>query len=129
MTSSSRSCVRTGLTALAPCLALVAGVASGGPAQQPDSQGVLRSARDAQAEFERIRRNNLPTELGARPDRCDEYIGRFCFWDDDDGKESSSPPAPPEAEPITRARERLVQALDSAAARLPGDGWIAGQHV
>jgi len=96
-------------------------------AQLPDSQHILRSARAAQADFESIRRHNLPKEPGHGAADCDERIGRFCYWYDDDD-ETPRPP-PPESEAITRARDRLLGTLDSAALALPGDDWIAGQRV
>src|SRR5439155_1438676 len=81
--------------------------------QQRDSQHVLRSAREAQAEFESVRRHNLPTQFGAGGTDCDERIGRFCFWYDDGAASPGSPP--PEPERIGRARDRLVARLDTAA--------------
>src|SRR6266545_4338972 len=38
-------------------------------------------------------------------------------------------PAPEEPRRIGEARDRVVHQLDSAAALLPGDEWIAGQRV
>src|SRR3989449_6194768 len=112
-------------------LALAAGLVVPGraalPVQQRDSQHVLRSAREAQAEFESIRRHNLPTQFGGGGYDCDERIGRFCFWYDDSPASPGSPP--PEPERIGRARDRLLATLDTAAAALPGDEWIAGQRV
>ena len=96
-------------------------------AQLPDSQHILRSARAAQAGFESIRRHNLRKEPGHGAADCDERIGRFCYWYDDDD-ETPRPP-PPESEAITRARDRLLATLDSAALALPGAEWIAGQRV
>ncbi|MGH7530246.1 MAG: hypothetical protein ACREMN_07665 [Gemmatimonadales bacterium] len=96
-------------------------------AQQPDSATVLRRARDAQSRFEFTRRQNLPFGgSGSHP--CDAYIGRFCYWHE---PPDDRPPAPPPEEPeaIRRARARLLAALDSVAAVLPGDAWIAGQRV
>src|SRR5213082_2533913 len=92
-------------------------------AQLPDSQHILRSARSAQADFESIRRHNLPTAFGHASGPCDERIGRFCFWFGDD--DTASPAAEPAR--IVEARDRLIRRLDSAAALMPGDEWIAGQ--
>ena len=108
--------------------ALVGQLASWGrapAAQLPDSQHILRSARAAQADFESIRRHNLPTAFGHGGGPCDERIGRFCFWFGDD--DTLSPP--PEPARIAQARDRLIHRLDSAAVLLPGDEWIAGQRV
>ena len=96
-------------------------------AQLPDSQHILRSARAAQADFESIRRHNLPKEFRHGGSDCDERIGRFCYWYD--GDDVTLRPSPAESEQITRARDRLLSALDTAAAALPGDEWIAGQRV
>jgi hypothetical protein len=90
-----------------------------------DSQAVLRAARGAQTGFERERRMHLPTarDRGGR-DTCDARIGRFCYWYD--GGDDSTPREPAT---IERARERLLAALEHAAALLPEDDWIAGQRV
>ncbi|MGH7567816.1 MAG: hypothetical protein ACREL9_02435 [Gemmatimonadales bacterium] len=89
---------------------------------------MLRSARAAQAAFERARRANLPLSWGRSGGsaRCDERIGRFCFWHDDGEATGDPPPEPPR---IGQARARLIRTLDSTATLLPGDGWIAGQRV
>lgn len=89
-----------------------------------DSQRVLRDARGAQAAFERTRRANLPVTSGATSGRCDVRVGRFCYWWDDGEWEG-----PPEPAKTKAARARLLERLGAAAARLPGDGWIAGQRV
>src|SRR2546426_1894117 len=68
--------------ALGLCAAL-ATQATAAPAQLPDSQRILRSARAAQAGFEFTRRHNLPTDFGHGRAACDEQIGRFCYWYDD----------------------------------------------
>ena len=96
-------------------------------AQLPDSQHILRSARAAQADFESIRRHNLPKEPGHGGADCDVQIGRFCYWYDDDAEPQRPPPL--ESEAITRARDRLLATLDTAALALPGDEWLAGQRV
>jgi len=92
-----------------------------------DSQAVLRRAQRAQADFEWSRWAQLPTGRG-RSSSCHDLsairIGRFCYTDD-----GSPPNLPPEPAAIGMARRRLLQVLDSAAAALPGDRWIAGQRV
>src|SRR5881628_303284 len=128
---TSQRLAAIGTRAPAIFLALAGQIAPEGQAraavQQRDSQHVLRSAREAQAEFESVRRHNLPTQFGAGGTDCDERIGRFCFWYDDGAASPGSPP--PEPERIGRARDRLVARLDTAAAAVPGDDWIAGQRV
>ncbi len=93
----------------------------------PDSQQTLSAAKSAQRRFERTRRRHLPwTHPGSGP--CDIRIGRFCLsdmdWsDEDDWFDPEENPA------IGAARTKLIALLDSAAAAIPGDGWIAGQRV
>ncbi len=96
-----------------------------GQQQPPDSQEVLDDARSAQGRFERVRRQHLPPTVGGLGSSCDERVGRFCFWHDDD------PPWQPDPEDprVTQARDRLLRELDSAAALLPADEWITGQRV
>lgn len=80
-------------------------------------------ARMLQGEFERFRRMNLPSYRGGRPGSCDERVGRFCYWYDE-----NSPPAPEPAF-IAERRRDLARALDSLGARVPSDIWILGQRV
>jgi len=89
-----------------------------------DSQAVARAARRAQAEFEGQRRALAPRAAPRSDGSCDELIGRFCYWHDGEGNDP-----PPEPAPVGAARNRLVERLDSAAARIPGDVWVAGQRV
>jgi hypothetical protein len=90
----------------------------------PDSVRVARRAHSAQSAFETFRRNRLPTSPRTSGP-CDVHVGRYCYWrgDDDDAQ------PPPESEAVRRERDGLIALLDSAAHQLPGDGWIAGQHV
>lgn len=90
-----------------------------------DSQRVARSARRAQADFERLRRGRLPQVDEGGSDRCDERIGLWCYWYDGDIERRY----PDEPESIKRARDDLLGALTRAADSLPGDGWINGQRV
>lgn len=89
-----------------------------------DSARVARAARDAQRDFEWHRRANLPWAGGGSGGRCDAHVGRFCYWHG-----VTPDTAPPERPTIARARLRMLAQLDSAASRIPGDGWIAGQRV
>ncbi|HEX5386206.1 MAG TPA: hypothetical protein VFW66_05885 [Gemmatimonadales bacterium] len=90
-----------------------------------DSVRSRDAARRAQRDFERARLANLPRPPDDDlPADCDARIGRFCYW--------YLPPfgdPPPEPAAIHAARARLLDALGAAAAKLPGDGWIAGQRV
>ena len=92
---------------------------------QSDSDAALRSVQLAQQAFESKRGFLAPRTLGSSHGGvCDERIGRFCYWYDGD-----APPPPPEPDEIKHARRHLLDLLDSAAALLPGDWWIAGQRV
>ncbi|HSA57176.1 MAG TPA: hypothetical protein VLE53_15800 [Gemmatimonadaceae bacterium] len=85
----------------------------------------LRELRAQQEEFESFRRQRLPHWGGSMsPDRCDETIGRFCYW-----YEEGDPDPPPEPRAIRDARERLIARLDSAGSAHPHDRWISGQRV
>jgi len=98
--------------------------APAGPATYGDSLELSREVRKAQRGFERIRRANLPTELGGARAGCDERVGRYCYWYD-----PRTDTAPAESQVIVQARERLLRRLATAAVRLRGDGWISGQQV
>lgn len=91
-----------------------------------DSAAVHRAAVSAQAAFERTRRAQLPLSawLRAGGSRCEERIGRFCYW-----YGAEDPPPPPEPPATRRAREELLDTLAAMSRQLPGDGWITGQRV
>jgi hypothetical protein len=89
-----------------------------------DTRDLLRRAHQAQRDFERTRRANLPAELGPAPHPCDERIGRYCYWYD-----PSPDSAPPEPDMVRQAREHLLHQLAWLAEQLPGNGWIIGQLV
>jgi len=93
---------------------------------QPDSLEVLRTARLAQAHFEEVRLQHLPwSRDGSTAERCDEVVGRFCFWHDED--ESWQPV--PEAAAILTARSQMVQTLRRLHGLAPREPWVAGQLV
>jgi len=87
-----------------------------------DSVVVAREARRAQRAFENDRRTHLALDIDNGRGSCDATIGRFCYW-----YRPSEPP--PEPDEIGQARMLLLVRLDEAAARWPGDDWIAGQRV
>lgn len=124
-----RFAVVAGSILLVPSLARAQRVAAGqpAPAEGQDSATVLGRARTAQASFERFRFQRLPRTHARGPyGKCDETIGRFCFWFSDDQDGDEPPPEPPA---IAERRRVLVDSFAHAAAALPGDGWIAGQRV
>ena len=96
-----------------------------GPGVSPaDSVHLVRDVQSTQRSFESFRRMRLPLrERSFGP--CDVRIGRYCYWRGDDDDD----PMPEEAPAIRARRAELIRALDSAAAVLEGDAWIAGQLV
>ncbi len=89
-----------------------------------DSVAVLQQVRQAQQEFEQLRRANLPRDPDDGRGPCDVKIGRFCYWY-----------APPREEPlpdpprVDEARAGLLDVLADAARASPREPWIAGQRV
>ena len=78
----------------------------------------------AQARFETFRRANLPFSRGRGSNECQEQVGRFCYWYDEEGGD-----APPEQGPVSAQRLQLINLLDSLARVNPAENWIAGQRV
>ena len=94
-------------------------------AASPDSAEILRTARLAQARFENVRLERLPTSRGGeRGGRCDETVGRFCFWHDEDSWQPAA-----EARSIRDARLELIRTLGRLQGLSPRDPWITGQLV
>ena len=58
------------------------------------------------------------------PDRCDERVGRFCYWYEED-----SPDPPTEPDQIREARDRLIEQIDSTGREFPNDRWVSGQRI
>ncbi|HET7230242.1 MAG TPA: hypothetical protein VFJ16_09580 [Longimicrobium sp.] len=97
------------------------------PVPRADSVRALRSARSAQAAFERVRFQHLDwTDDSGGGWSCDERIGRFCIWHNDTEEDWR---APPDHRDVAIARDTLIAALSRAAALTPGDAWVAGQRV
>jgi hypothetical protein len=111
-------------TLLAPDRSLAWAQSSAQPAAGLDSRDLLRRAHHAQRDFERTRRAHLPAELGAASNRCDERIGRYCYWYD-----PSPATARPESDIVRQAREHLLGKLAALSEQLPGNAWITGQLV
>jgi hypothetical protein len=80
-------------------------------------------ARAEQSQFERFRRNNLPTAKSSPPSDCEEVVGRFCYWYDEKDI------LPKEPQIIANRREQLVAMFDTLARTDPEDRWITGQRV
>src|SRR5256885_11716360 len=106
-----------GRTIMALLTVLLQILARGSPQAAPDSVGVLKSARRAQAAFESTRQLSLPERPGGWSGICGQRIGRICYWYEGDDNDS----APPEPTRIREARARLLAALEEAGAALPGD--------
>lgn len=102
----------------------------------PDPEETLDRARSAQARFERVRRRHFPRTWTGPPRRCDEIVGRYCLWHDDEDWI-----APAEEPKVGEARRELLRRLEELARRLPAEpgaareedlsphAWIAGQRV
>lgn len=84
----------------------------------------LERARMAQAAFERFRVTNLPPFRGGRSgNNCDERVGNWCYWYDENTKPALEP------QPIAQRRLQLTRFLDSLAVLDPDEPWILGQRV
>lgn len=95
------------------------------PATPPNASTSIETLRAAQEGFETFRRRNAPVfSVRTGPDRCDEQVGRFCYWYEEDGPEPPGEPAR-----LIETRERLIAQLDSIGRLYPNDRWISGQRV
>src|SRR5512134_1569063 len=95
------------------------------PVTPPAVTTSIEALRAAQEGFETFRRRNAPVfTVRSGPDRCDEQVGRFCYWYEED-----SPEPPNESERITEARNRLIEQIDSIGRLWPNDRWVSGQRV
>lgn len=112
------------LLAAAILLGTPAGTAAQIVLSAPDTTENPRAAGErAQARFETFRRANLPAFRGGSSRECQERVGRFCYWYDEDSD------AAEESGTVTAARLQLVRTLDSLGRVNPADSWIAGQRV
>ena len=83
-------------------------------------------AQQAQEEFERFRRGNLPLYRGKSFSgrNCPEPVGlNWCYWYDEEYVMPAELPA------VAARREQLLRVLDSLGVANPGDNWISGQVV
>lgn len=90
---------------------------------EPGDTPAERRGVAAQASFERDRRFRLPA-TGGGGGRCDERIGRFCYWYDD--RDTS---LPSESLSLLERRMRLLGTLRETAAEQPESNWLSGQLV
>ena len=86
----------------------------------------LGALRDRQMAFEAYRRGHLPrlNLRGGGATKCDEQVGRFCYWYDE-----REPPAPEEPAGIGAERAKFVALLDSTYREFPDDRWTSGQLI
>lgn len=84
---------------------------------------ILSELKHRQSEFEGYRRQRVPAwNSGRGPSgKCDEQVGRFCYWYDE-----SEPPPPDEPNEIEIARNKLIAALDSSFTAAPSEPWTSG---
>lgn len=96
-----------------------------GPADTLPSGEVPERLRERQRDLEWMRRWRLPRTSGGPAPPCDERVGRWCYWHEDD------PDFQPQPEPaaVRRAREDLIDELSRARGRRPRSDWIVGQLV
>ncbi len=115
--------IAVGLLLLLPLDRATAQVASGTVAQEAE-RNAFRDAARAQARFESARLRSMPVRERSGG-RCDERIGRLCYWyDPNDLQQPAEEPAS-----LARARLTLLNSLARARDRAPWDGWIVGQRV
>jgi hypothetical protein len=116
----------TSVTLMSPALGAQSLASAQSRVPPRDSSGWVTRARAAQAGFERFRFQRLPRTVARGGGKCDETIGRFCFW-----FEADPDPEPPQPEEpaVGVRRGALIQTLHQAADAVPGDSWLAGQRV
>ncbi len=132
MNASHTAVVKTGLiTAVLAAVLTASGsaallpVAALAQAATADSQEIIRQLRSAQARVERTRYRHLPVSFGYPSGRCDERVGRYCYWHNADDSRSWEPAH----RDVVRERNRFLALLDSASLLVPGDRWLVGQRV
>jgi hypothetical protein len=100
-------------------------LAAAAQAPAADSAALLREARSAQAEFERIRQERTPLQGSRRPSGgCDENIGRICIWF---GGEAEAD-VPGELRDVQQTRIELIRLLFDTSEQIE-DRWVLGQLV
>ncbi len=81
-------------------------------------------AKQAQAEFERARREGLGFSSGGATSEPDVQFGTIYYWNN-----NNDVPPRPEQSDVAAARRKLLQSLNEAALQSPTDDWVAGQRV
>ncbi len=94
------------------------------PAPAAGQTSSIDRAREAQRDFERVRRRDFERDAWA-DGRCHEHIGRLCLVHDRDDDWVR----PPEGSSVTGARARLLAVLDSVQGDVGEDPWLTGQRV
>jgi tetratricopeptide (TPR) repeat protein len=89
----------------------------------PDKLSPAERAEYEQNAFEAYRHTHLPYASNPRPQNCDERVGRFCYWYEENVV------IPKEVESVTRARETMLAMFDSLARLEPNSVWIAEVRV
>ena len=81
-------------------------------------------AKQAQAEFERARREGLGFSSGGATAEPDVQFGTIFYWNN-----NNDVPPRPERPEIGASRDKLLQSLKEAALASPNDDWVAGQRM
>lgn len=102
---------------------------AGLPASPEDSlREAARDARSAAYRYERLLVSTAPEHFGGRPgDRCDETIGRFCFWHRTPG--TPGRPILPDPPDVIAAREAAIHSFRRWFTLAPDDRAVVGPLV
>ena len=84
----------------------------------------VQYAKQAQAEFERARREGLGFSSGGANAEPDVEFGTIFYWNNN----NDVPPRPEQPE-IAVSRRKLLQSLNEAALAEPQNDWVAGQRM
>ena len=84
----------------------------------------VQYAKQAQAEFERARREGLGFSSGGANAEPDVVFGTIFYWNNN----NDVPPRPEQPE-IAVSRRKLLQSLNEAALAEPQNDWVAGQRM
>ena len=90
----------------------------------PSALSPATAVRQAQAEFERNRRETVGFSSGGATSEPDVQFGSIFYWNN-----NNDVPPRPERPDVGIARSRLLQSLREAALVAPADDWILGQRV